>query len=59
MNEFVLALASAVVGFSIGFVICALFGKLEDDRGGSYGEQDIDPVKHPYIDPSIPWKDLK
>jgi hypothetical protein len=40
MNELVLAFGSAVVGFSIGFVTCALFGRLDSDKGHNYWESD-------------------
>lgn len=40
MNELIIALAGGVVGFAVGFVTCAIFGRLDSDKGHNYGETD-------------------
>ena len=40
MNELFIAFAGAVVGFAVGFVTCALFGRLDSGNGQAYGEPD-------------------
>ena len=55
MNELLIAFAGAVVGFAAGFVTCALFGRLDSDKGHNYGE----PDEHELFSNSYPRIDVQ